>query len=251
MKYVISAIGGLVVGVVFTIVIMLLLFFLFSAGSKPAVAGTPVQTPDEQSKAEANASVTLNEKFLAAALSSIFNDMNAPSFPIQASNLNTQPTTTALLQSGGCEGRVYLLTEGSGIKTTVRLQDGKAVAPIAFKGSYNVFGACVNFTGWADTKIDLRFDADKQTVFGQLSVETINLDGLLASVSGFLTPMIQDAINRHVNPIEILNAKQLALTIPIKNANGTLKAKVKDVRSEIKDGEVRIQIAYGFTGEKN
>jgi len=157
----------------------------------------------------------------------------------------------ALQQSGGCDGRVYLLTEGSGVKTSVRLQDGKAVAPLAFKGSYNVFGACVNFTGWADTKIDLRFDAEKQTVFGQLNVETINLDGLLASVSGFLTPMIQDAINRYVNPIEILNAKQLALTIPIKNANGTLKAKVKDVRSEIKDGEVRLQIAYGFTGEKN
>jgi hypothetical protein len=254
MKIVIAAVSGLVVGLVVGVLIMVLLFVGFSRSSKPTATGTPIQPPDTENQKAETAFVTINEPFFSSILNSIFKDMNTPSFPLQSANEKRDDEITmsfALQQSDGCDRRVFLLQEGSGVKTGVQFRDGKIAAPLAFKGSYNLFGACINFTGWADTKIGLRFDESKQTVFGQLEVESINLDGALAVAGSVLKPIIQETINNHVNPIEILNAKQLTLAVPIKNANGTLNAKVKDVRAETKDGQMRLFITYDFKGEKN
>lgn len=255
MKYVIGAIPGLIVGLILGALIVILLFVVFGRSSKPAPSGTQIQPPDSESQKAETALVTIGEPFFSSILNSIFKDMNAPSFPLQATNEKQNNETAmmsfALQQSSGCDSKVFLLEEGSGVKTGVQFRDGKVLAPIAFRGNYNLFGSCIEFTGWADTKIDLRFDEGKQTVFGQLNVETINLDGALAIAGSVLQPMIQDTINRHVNPVEILNAKQLSLTVPIKNSNGILNAKVKDVRAETKDAQMKLFITYAFTGEKN
>jgi hypothetical protein len=253
MKYAIGLIVGLIVGVLFGVLLTLLLFVGVSRSK--TLPGANVKPPDNSSDKNSAAQVNLNAQFFNSVLRAIFKDMESPSFPLQASSQNRGDAgpgnaSFALQRSGSCDGRVVLLPEGSGVTTQVRFVEGKITAPLAFKGSYNLFGSCIDFTGWAEAIIDLKFDEEKQTIFGQLRVENINLDGALSIVGGALTSTIQETINEHVNPIEILNAKQLSLSIPIKNSGGTLKAKVKDVRAEIKDGELRLQIFYDFKGEK-
>jgi len=61
---------------------------------------------------------------------------------------------------------------------------------------------------------------------------------------------VQTTINNRVNPITILRGQQLALNLPIAASDGTLKANVKDVRSDIKDGALNLFVTYDFAGAK-
>ena len=98
--------------------------------------------------------------------------------------------------------------------------------------------------------MQLSFDEEKQTVYGQLNVEGVNLDGAPPAVGGLITPLVQGTINQQINPLEILRAPQLALTVPVKASKGTLKARVKDVRAEVTDGTLRLHITYDFQAER-
>jgi len=113
-----------------------------------------------------------------------------------------------------------------------------------------VFGTCYRFRGVAETNIGLAFDAGRQTLFGQVSVAGVNLEGTMPVVGGLITPLVQEAINQRVNPIEMLRATQLSLNIPVQATGGTLKAQVKDVRSEVKDNALRLHITYDFSGAR-
>jgi hypothetical protein len=53
-----------------------------------------------------------------------------------------------------------------------------------------------------------------------------------------------------VNPLELLRPSQLQPLIPVKASNGMVKAHVKDVRSEVQDGFLRLHITYDFSGTK-
>nr|MBA2734490.1 hypothetical protein [Acidobacteriota bacterium] len=55
-------------------------------------------------------------------------------------------------------------------------------------------------------------------------------------------------INQRINPLEILRAPQLALAMPIQSTNGTLSAKVKDVRYEVTDGKLILRLTFDFAG---
>jgi hypothetical protein len=151
---------------------------------------------------------------------------------------------------GECEGKIALKPEGSGVTTGVRLEGEKISAPLAFSGSTSVFGQCINFAGWAQASLNLRFDESQQNVYGQIDVETVNLDGVSPIVGGFVTPLVQSSLNSRVNPITILRGQQLALNLPIAASGGTLAAKVKDVRSEVKDNAVNLYVTYDFAGTK-
>jgi hypothetical protein len=133
----------------------------------------------------------------------------------------------------------------------VRIENGKILAPLAFKGSYNApFVGCVQFTGWAQANLVLRFDEPGQAVFGELKVESVNLDGTPPVVGTVVTGLVQGAINQRVNPIQILQAHQLRLSVPVKASEGTLNAQVKDVRAQINDGALQLHITYQFNGQK-
>ena len=69
-------------------------------------------------------------------------------------------------------------------------------------------------------------------------------------VGGLITPLVQGTINQRINPLEILRAPQLALSVPIKASKGTLKARVKDVRAEVAEGTLRLHITYDFQAEQ-
>jgi hypothetical protein len=255
MRYVLTLLAGLVLGGA-------LVFFLFVGAprAKP-LPGSVVKPPEQGGDPPGTALVTLDEKFFDALLATIFRDLGAPSFPLQFTSLRGQGAgggvgdggsevySLAAFQ-GGCANSVVIAPEDSNVKTGVRLTEGKILAPLAFSGSYNSFGSCINFKGWAQANIELRFDQAQQTVYGQITVEGVNLEGTSPIVGGLVTPLVQRAINERVNPLEIMRSSQLTLAIPVKASNGTLKAQVKDVRSEVKDGTLRLHITYDFSAEK-
>ena len=106
-------------------------------------------------------------------------------------------------------------------------------------------GICA-ILGLANSLMELRFDQQSQSVFGQLNVDTVNLDGVNPIVNAIVTPLVQSTINSRVNPIKILDGSQVAVDAPIASTNANLKAAVKDVRAEVKDNALNLFIEYDF-----
>jgi hypothetical protein len=197
--------------------------------------------------------VTLNQQFFNTVLQTIFRDLNAPSFPVGLAENNTQNETGAMSFAlrQNCDNRITLKQEGSNTTTGVVFENGRITAPLAFAGKANVpLVGCTDFTGWAQGNLELRFEESQQTVYGQINVETVNLDGVTPLAGPFITPIIQSTLNNRVNPIQILRGEQIALNLPIQAANGNLQARVSDVRSEIKDNALNLYITYNFTGAR-
>jgi hypothetical protein len=246
MKYVLTLLGGVVLGA------LLILFFLGAPRGKP-MPGVPVGPPDPNAPpAGGTALVTLDEKFFDALLGTIFRDMGGPSFRLssmtkEAPGAGSLEFLPAAFQ-GGCPDVVVLAPEGSGTKTSVRFTGGKVIAPLAFSGSYSALGICLNFKGSAQATVELYFEQAKQTVYGRINVETVNLEGVPPGAGGVVTLFVQRAINERVNPLEVLRAPQLALNVPVEATGGMLKAQVKDVRAEVMDGSLRMHITYDFSG---
>jgi len=245
--------AGVILGAVIGGVLVL---YNFSGAPRAAqIPGAPIQAPDASGSPAGTATITLNQQFFDTVLGTIFRDMNAPAFPLNLTGQNSntaefEPEKISFLQNGGCDGKITLLPEGSNVKTTIRLEDGKINAPLAFTGSTLVFGQCIQFSGWAQANMNLRFDQAQQTVFGQLTIDTVNLDGVNPLIGGIVTPIVQTSLNNRVNPIVILRGQQIALNLPIAATGGTLKAQVKDVRSDIKESNLNLYITYDFQGLK-
>jgi hypothetical protein len=244
MRYLIILLLGLVLGGAAVI------FFLGAPRVKSA-PGSRVQPPEAGGDPAGTVAVTLNDQFFDELLGTVFRDLGPPSFRLSQVDSQAEPTLTqrATFQDG-CPNTVTLVPESSNIKTHVHFAGGKISAPLAFSGSYNLVGNCVQFKGWADTSIQLSFDRASQTVYGQLSVDGINLEGVAPFANNFVTIFVQNAINQRVNPLELLRAPQLELLIPVVASNGTVKARVRDVRAEVLDGSLRLHITYDFSGVK-
>jgi hypothetical protein len=248
MKYVLTLLGGAVLGA-------LLVLFLMGAPRGKPMPGVLVKPPDPNAQpAGGTALVTLDEKFFDALLGTIFRDMGGPSFRLSSmpegstAPAGSRPYLPAAFQGGGCPDVVVLAAEGSGTKTGVRFTQGKVIAPLAFSGTYSALGICLNFKGSAQASVELYFDEGKQTVYGRVNVETVNLEGVPPGAGGVVTLFVQRAINERVNPLEVLRAPQLALNVPVEATGGTLKAQVKDVRAEVLDGSLRLYVTYDFSG---
>ena len=249
LTFILGAILGLVIGGA-------LVFYMFGGAPRAGqIPGVPIQAPDPNGSPAGTATVVLNQQFFDTVLGTIFRDMNAPAFPLNLTGRNNfnepirpQYANFALQNNGGCDGKITLQPSGSGVTTGIRLENGKINAPLAFTGSTSIVGQCINFAGWAQANLALRYDEAQQNVFGQINVETVNLDGVSPLVSGFVTPLVQNTINQRVNPITILRGQQIALNLPIAATNGTLKANVKDVRSEIKENALNLYITFDFAG---
>ena len=143
-----------------------------------------------------------------------------------------------------------LNSEGGNVKTGVRFTGGKIVAPLAFAGSYSVLAQCVQFKGTGKATVDLSFDAARQTVFGALNVDDVELDGISPIVTTFVTAFVRRAIAEQLNPFEVLPVSQLSLSLPVQVSGGIVKAIVKDVRSEVQEGTLKLYLTYDFSAEK-
>jgi len=229
--------GRLIIGLLIGLVLGGALTFYFFVGvPQAAIApGTPIQRPDPNGVPAGTAQIVLRQEFLNESLGTIFQDMNPPAFPLSQG-------------SADCEGRITIQKEGSGIQTGVMLDGDRISAPLAFTGSYASPFGCLRFTGWAQANFEMRFDQQNQLVFGQINVETVNLDGVNPVVSALVTPIVQSTLNERVNPVRILDGRQIAINLPVAASNGTLQAKVTDVRAEVKDRALNLYVMYDFAG---
>ncbi len=247
LTFIVGSLVGLILGGVLT-------FYFFVGVPRAGVApGTPVLPPDPNGNPPATAQIVLKQDFFNEVLKTIFRDMNAPSFPLSLSEnnrtTNSDSASYALFQGDQCDGKITLLPEGSGVQSALKFDNNRIVAPLAFRGSYSSMLGCINFSGWTQANLELRYDADQQIVFGQLNIETVNLDGVTPILSGVITPLVQGTLNSRVNPLQILQGKQIALNLPIAATNSAIKANVKDVRSEIKDNALNLYVIYDFNGK--
>jgi hypothetical protein len=244
MKYLLLLVIGLVIGAGAAI-------FFLGVPSAKTIPGVAVQTPSPGGDPPGTVVVAINDSFFSEMLGTIFRDLGAPSFKLAASGIpGSSYSFENIAFQGGCTNTLTLAAEGSNAKTQVQFAGGKISAPLVFSGNYNLLGNCVQFKGWAQTTMQLSFDQASQTLYGRLSVDGVDLEGVNPFANNFLTVFVRSAIDSKVNPIQILRPQQLQLLIPVQASNGSVKAQVKDVRSEVQDGSLRLHITYDFAGTK-
>ncbi len=242
MKYIVILLLGVLLGGGAAI------FFLGVPPAKSA-PGVEVKAPDSKRDPPGTVVVSLDQGFVDAVLATTFSGLGQPSFNLgKLDAANFEHFQQATFQ--GCANTITLLPEVSGVKTGVQFRSGKISAPMAFTGSYNLLGNCMQFKGWAQTSITLRFDEPKQTVYGNVSVEGVNLEGIAPVANNFVTVFVQTAINERVNPLILVNERQLSLMVPIKASNGSVKADAKKVAVDILDGSLKLHVSYEFSGVK-
>ena len=239
-------------------ILILLLGILLGGGAAVYFLGTPpaksapgqaIKPPDQNGNQPGAVVISLEQSFIDAVLATTFNGLGTPTFHLGEAQNREQRIEQALFQ-GGCTNTITLLAEGSGVKTGVQFRNGSVYAPMAFTGSYNLAGTCMQFKGWAQNKIRFSFDEAKQTVYGYVDVEGVNLEGVNPIANNFVTVFVQGAINQKVNPLVLVSEPQLSLQIPVKASNGAVKARAKDVRAEVLDGSLKLYLTYEFTGVK-
>lgn len=239
-KVIIGLLIGLVLGCLVTL-------FVFGGVPRAAKApGAPIQPPDAAGSPSGTAQIVLKEEFFNHVLATILRDMKPPAFPLGLSGNADASNTQAPPE---CPSSITILPEGSGAQTSIRFDNDRISAPLAFSGSYNSIFGCLQFTGWAQANMALNYDSSQQSVFGQLNVETVNLDGVNPVISSFMTPIVQSTINNRVNPIQVLRGEQIALNMPVAASGGNLLANVKDVRAEVKDKALNLYVTYEFNGK--
>lgn len=215
-------------------------YYFVAAPKAAAVPGAPILAPDPAGPPAGTAQIVLRREFFNDVLSTIFTEMNPPAFPLSL--------TGAPAQDQACRSEITLLREGSGVQTAVRFDNNALSAPLAFSGSYNSMFGCFQFTGWAEAGLDLRYDAATRSVYGQVNVKTVNLDGVNPVVVGILTPLVQGTLNSRVNPILIVDGRQISVSVPVAAANAALNADVSDIRAEVKDNTLFLHVIYDFHG---
>jgi hypothetical protein len=219
------------------------------------ISSVPAQT--------AEVTIQLNEQFFEALLDALFKNMSPPEFPLAVRSPKFEaPSSKSVLASGFseiqnpkseipnpktvCPDSIKLQREVDGTKTAVRFREGRVVAPIAFTGNYNppLIG-CIDFSGVAETAIDLEFDVKKQALIGRAKVLDVNLSGAGGIGSAFLARMVQGSIDKKINPIQILALEKISFVVPIQNA-GSLKMKATGIRHEVSGGVLNVRITYEF-----
>jgi hypothetical protein len=184
---------------------------------------------------KAEVTVSFNETFFDALLDSMYRNFEPPQFPITNSG-----------GSASCAETVKILREGSGVRTSVRFREGKIDVPLAFSGNYAPpFVGCVDFTGWADTNIDIEFDRENQRLIGRAKVNNIHLNGSGGVGSSLIAKMLQSSIDKKLNPIEILRLNKLSFMVPVRST-GNLRLEATGIRTEVVSGALNTVVAFNF-----
>ncbi len=206
----------------------------------------------------ADVTIQLNEPFFEALLDSIFKNSEPPEFPLAFNSSDFQIPTSifqnigffsqsnAAEQNTRCRETIKLQRQMDGTKTAVRFRNGQISAPLAFSGNYSppLIG-CIEFSGVAETVINLEYDENKQSLIGRARVTSVNMSGTGGVGSGVLARMVQNSIDKKVNPINILQTDKISFAVPIQNG-GTVKMKAVGVRPEVQNGFLNVIISYQF-----
>jgi hypothetical protein len=186
----------------------------------------------------AEATVTINEQFLNSFLTAMFDNLNEPSMPL---------TIGGAQSSANCASEIRLKRENASTRTAVHFEDGKIVGTLAFAGAYNQsLMGCIEFTGSANTDVNLEYDANRRAVLARFYVREIHLNNAPAMLNGPLLSMVQSAIDGRYNPVEVFTLEKLSTRIEIQPAGGALQLRAKEVRTEITPAALTLHITYEF-----
>jgi hypothetical protein len=192
--------------------------------------------------------VTLNEQFLNSFLDAVFTNLDTPTFQLSEIKTAKPEIEKVKFEKTKCVESITLLREMNGVRTSVRFADGKILAPIAFTGNYDIpFVGCSNFKGWAEADLNLVYDAAKQTLFGRVKVNKVDLNGVPGIASGVVGRFVQGSIDKKINPLEILRAEQISAIVPVQYANGAIKLKATNMRTEIAGNALNVRVAFEFS----
>jgi len=194
--------------------------------------------------------ITLNEQFFDALLDAIYQNGGMPDIPLAQNSKRDKviPAEYSPTQKDICSDSIKILRESNSVRTAVRFREGKIYAPIAFSGSYSPpFVGCVDFSGYAETNIDLEFDQQNQRLIGRANVLNVSLNGTNGVGSNILAKMVQSAIDKKVNPVEILRLDKISFPVPVQNSKGLIMRAV-GIRPEVGNGTLNVHIDYEFVG---
>ena len=242
-KNLLILIGGLLLGAIATA-------YFLGAPKGQALPGTPVKPPDANADSSGTVAVTVDEKFFDSLLGTIFRQLGPPQLKLSQNQNQEQAPIRPVAFQNSCSDVLVLNPEGGNVKTGVRFTGGKITAPLAFTGSYSVLTRCVQFKGTAQATVDLSFEQARQTVFGQLNVEEVRLDDVPPIISALVTAFVRKTITEQVNPFEVLQVSQLALSLKVEASGGSVKAHIKDVHAEVQEGALKLYLTYDFSAEK-
>ena len=186
----------------------------------------------------AEATVTVNEQFLNSFLTAIFDNLQEPSMPL---------TIGGAAPSAECASEIRLKREVGGVRTAVHFENGRIVGPLAFAGAYSAsYLGCLEFSGWADSEVNLEFNSQRRAVVARFRLRDIHLNNMPALASGPLLTMVQTAIDRRYNPVDLFTLEQLSTRVNIPPAKGALQLRAKEIRPEITPSALTLHITYEF-----
>jgi hypothetical protein len=192
--------------------------------------------------------LTVSEQFLNSFLDAMFTNLKAPSVPlvITPSDKDRSPA-----DSHGCVSALTLQKEEAGVKTAVKMEQGKITAPLAFSGAYNsTLMGCIEFRGWADTSWNLEFDRSRQALLARVQVNDIRLTNVPSLATSSLVKLVQSAVDQRINPLELFKLDQLSARLPIAPAGGALRVRAKEVRPEVVPGFLHVHVNYEFLPDR-
>ncbi|HET9787064.1 MAG TPA: hypothetical protein VFP47_08025 [Pyrinomonadaceae bacterium] len=211
----------------------------------PAALG---QANQQRPSRTGEATITIKEQFFNSFLEAIFDNLRPPSTPLTITEADKNRTDES---ARSCPNALALQRENSGVKTAVKIEQGKIVAPLAFLGSYNsTLLGCFQFNGVAYTEWNLEFDRNAQVLQARIKITDMRLENVPSLVQGSIVTLVQSAIDARINPLKILKPEQLSSVVPVAPSGGSLRLRAREVKPEIVPGMVHLHLTYEFLPEK-
>lgn len=213
-----------------------------------AAPGALGQANQQRPSRTGEATITIKEQFFNSFLEAIFDNLRPPSTPLTITESDKNRTDES---SRSCPNALALQRENSGVKTAVKLEQGKIVAPLAFLGSYNsTLLGCFQFNGVAYTEWTLEFDRSAQVLQARIKITDMRLENVPSLVQGSIVTLVQSAIDARINPLKILKPEQLSSVVPVAPSGGSLRLRAKEVKPEIVPSMVHLHLTYEFLPDK-
>jgi hypothetical protein len=218
--------------------LFVLLIIVVSFTTVPAQESTATRGRRISNAPAAEATVTVNEQFLNSFLTAIFDNLQEPSMPL---------TIGGATPSAQCASEIRLKREVQGVRTAVHFENGRITGPLAFAGAYySTYLGCIAFSGWADAEVNLEFNNQRRALVARFHLRDIHLNDVPVIANGPLLTMVQTAIDRRYNPVDLFTVEQLSTSVNIQPAKGALKLRAREIRTEITPNALTLHITYDF-----
>ncbi|MCS6874636.1 MAG: hypothetical protein N2Z23_09610 [Pyrinomonadaceae bacterium] len=144
-----------------------------------------------------------------------------------------------------CKETVKLRKRIGDRQSEIQFREKRILALIAFTGSYNFpFLGCLDFSGVAESLINLEYGAEKRSIFARVKVLSVNLSGTGGIGGSLIAKMVQGTVDRKINPIEVINLDRLSFNFSVKERQVQMKALA--IRYEVMEDRMNIFIRYVF-----